>query len=736
MSFTTEFSICPHRFNAEVIDFLGDYPFAENRWPVVYLLKETGKKKLSAYVGETVDIITRLTTHLSHPDKCKLHEVLLISGNKFNKSATLDIEANCIKYLSGDGGYKLLNANLGLRDHDYYQKEELYSNIFRSIWEKLLREKVVKHTLRQIDNSDLFKYSPYKSLSEDQTKSLILILKSLLDDNYKSIVIEGGAGSGKTVLAVFLFKLLHTPTDDFNFGAFGPEDMVVADLVLQLKSKLPNPKMALVIAVDSFRSTVQKIFRNVEGLNAAMVVGPAGLRKNTYDIVLVDEAHRLRQRKNLGSYFGVFDITSEALGFDKEKNHELDWVLKQSAKNILFYDEFQSVRPSDVPQKAFDSLKNSVTTKTEYLYSQFRVKGGAKYVKFITCLLNGDVPRNTEKIKIKNYEFLLFHDLQQMIDQIREKERTEQLARTLAGFAWPWVSKKGKKKVKRDFDIEIGTIKLKWNSVNKDWINSPDAIREVGCIHTVQGYDLNYAGIILGNEIGYDRERGEIIIRRENYFDKNGKNGVKNTAQLKSFIINIYKTMMLRGIKGTYLYVCDEALREYFSKYIPVFGESDTIDTAKESVLKPYVNCVPLYDLSAAAGSFSEQQRVSAETIWYPVEDGIAISKDHFACKVVGESMNKEIPNGAICLFRKYSGGTRNGEIVLVALTDRQDVDFGSSYTVKKYFSKKKQGDDGYWEHEQIILKPLSTNPFYKNILLEGNELTLLEVIGIFEKVL
>ncbi|WP_298733988.1 DNA/RNA helicase domain-containing protein [uncultured Chitinophaga sp.] len=729
-----EYSIKQYDFNPEVIRQLDNSEVPEEFWPVVYLLKEKNKKNAAAYVGETIDIKTRLITHLNHPEKKKLQEAYLISSSQFNKSATLDIEANCIRYLSGDGMYKLLNGNLGLVHHNYYQKKELYDGIFQSVWEEFRSIGIAKHTLKQIDNSDLFKYSPYKSLNAAQTKSLILILESLLDDQYKSSVIEGCAGSGKTVLAVFLFKLLHTAAEDFNFRALGPEDKRIIELVQQIKQKLPRPEMALVIPMDSFRATVQTIFRHVEGLRADMVVGPADLRKNHYDIVVVDEAHRLRRRSNLGNYFGVFDKISEELGFDKDKDDELDWVLKRSDRSILFYDEFQSVKPSDVPQEKFDLLKNRKTTKTDFLYSQFRVKGGLMYVRFIDALLNcGRIP-GQEKVRFRKYDFLLFQDLSQMIEHIRKKDGEEELARVVAGYAWPWPSKKNKKA----YDINIGQLKLRWNSVKRNWIHSANAINEVGCIHTVQGYDLNYTGIIFGNEISYDKGKGEIIIKQNNYYDRNGKHGVKDPRQLKAFIINIYKTLMLRGIKGTYIYVCDEALREYFAQHIPLHNEIVPNETGTNEQMIPYVNSVPLYNLKAAAGSFSRQQLVSEDATWIFAgqQNGLRISKDHFACKVEGESMNKKIPNGAICLFRKYTGGTRNGEVVLVAHSDIQDADFGSNYTVKEYVSEKQYNADGTWEHERVLLKPCSTNPSFRDIVLEGSELSRLEVIGIFERVL
>jgi hypothetical protein len=102
---------------------------------------------------------------------------------------------------------------------------------------------------------------------------------------------------------------------------------------------------------------------------------------------------------------------------------------------------------------------------------------------------------------------------------------------------------------------------------------------------------------------------------------------------------------------------------------------------------------------------------------------------------VVGESMNKIIPNGSICLFRKYSGGSRNGQIVLVENTNFEDQDFGSHYTVKEYESKKYQDEDG-WRHQSIILKPRSYDESYSDIELKDDELNNFKVIGIFQKVL
>lgn len=106
-----------------------------------------------------------------------------------------------------------------------------------------------------------------------------------------------------------------------------------------------------------------------------------------------------------------------------------------------------------------------------------------------------------------------------------------------------------------------------WNHCTEGWVHTPEAIDEVGCIHSIQGYDLNYAFVILGNDIGYDKTTGKIIVHPENYYDKNGKR-TAGYDELLEYITNVYYVLMTRGIKGTYLYVCDDDLREYLSQYI------------------------------------------------------------------------------------------------------------------------------------------------------------------------
>ena len=158
----------------------------------------------------------------------------------------------------------------------------------------------------------------------------------------------------------------------------------------------------------------------------------------------------------------------------------------------------------------------------------------------------------------------------------------------------------------------------------------------------------------------------------------------------------------------------------------------------KESVLiieeSRGVFTIPLFDFHAAAGSFSEMQ-FEKDYSQIEVQEKYADNDDYFACKVVGESMNKRIPNGSICIFKKYDGGSRNGKIVLVENRDIQDPDFNSAFTVKTYSSQKSITNEG-WEHTEIILKPNSNDDSFQDIVIDKERGEGMKVIGEFVAVL
>ncbi len=528
-------------------------------FPTVYIIYCKNSKK--AYIGETTNILNRLNQHLKNSDKNQLKNIKIIFSHYFNKSSVLDIESNLIQNMLADKQFVLLNGNEGISNHHYYQKTD-YENTFKDIWKNLQFEKLVKNDLLDIQNSDLFKYSPYKALSEDQYNAIREYLFTLQNSTYKtSTFIQGSAGTGKTILAVYLVKLLLSNIDEEDLED-NFEVSPLIELAQEVKNKLKKNKdtlkIALVIPMTSLRKTLQNVFKSIYGLSNKMVIGPNEVKNDYYDLLIVDEAHRLKRRKNITGY-AEFDKTNKHFGLD-ENGNELDWIMMSSDNQLFFYDEKQSIRPTDVEKEKFERIKSS--SSIIKLKSQMRVQGGEDYIEFVDKLLT-----NCDNIKpweSSNYELKLFTSMPEMIKQLEEKEKEYGLCRTISGYSWKWLS------AKNDVpDITIDGVDLYWNRTSQDWINSTNKMTEMGCIHTTQGYDLNYSGIIFGTDITYNEQTQKIEIIKENYFDRNGKVGISD-EQLHDYIINIYKTIMYRGIKGTYVYCCDEKLRNYFKNFIPL----------------------------------------------------------------------------------------------------------------------------------------------------------------------
>lgn len=715
-----------YNFTKESLTKIELNPWVKNQWPLVYFIQNELERL--AYVGESTNALSRIKNHLVNPERRRLNKISIIGSDKFNKSATLDIESNLIQYISAEGTYDLQNGNYGLINHNYYQ-QDLYQDLFREIWSKLIEKKIVSKSLAEIENSEIFKYSPYKSLNEDQYNSVLEILEGLTIKKANRIFIKGSAGTGKTILATYLIKLLNSEIVDTSFEEFNDDELKEINYIKAFQAKYPKAKIGLVIAMTSLRESLKNVFKKIPGLKASMIINPSDTfkLKVKYDLLIVDEAHRLRQYKNIG-WMGAFKKNNRKLGLDDTGN-ELDWIIANSKNQVFFYDSAQSVKPSDIDEEKFDILLNDRNTLKLELTSQMRVQGGNNYIRFVDELLHAK--RDIKNIySAKDYELIFFDSLVDLYDELEKREKSDGLCRLVAGYSWPWLSEDNKSAV----DIEIDGLKFQWNQTTKDWINSINAFKEIGCIHTTQGYDLNYTGVIFGKEINYNKLTNKIEVDPQMYFDKYGKIGVTNIEDLKSYIVNIYKTLMYRGIKGTFIYACNDGLREYLKQHISTFKKQMPFRILHFEDAKPYVNSVPLIDISAAAGNFSDFQ-IHSDFEWVELPFNVAVKNNYFVCKVIGESMNKKIPNGAYCLFKRDEGGSRNGKIVLVELYDKQDWESGSRFTVKEYHSKKII-DENQWNHQSITLKPLSTNSRYKAIELTGDKINRLNVVGIFERVL
>ena len=588
-----------------------DYPFpgAEQEvaatthgtnWPVVYLIYNDSE----VYVGETTSAYVRYGQHASEngkyfKDRRRLNRISIIFDDLFNKSAILDIEQNLIHLLeadaaiqeeSGGHGRKLQNRNAGQSyAHDYYNRT-IYQAKVEEVWNRLLKRRFVSNSFLSIKNSDLFKYSPYTSLTAEQElvcRDIIRDIISRLSIGKKGMaVIKGAAGTGKSLVLINMIMTLLRSLYikyDYDFETDSEDDL---DDRYALHAELEtfyinwkkmtgrnSLKIGFVVPMSSIRSTFQMVFKyagkSTKGMKANMVIGPNAVvtdaDEQEYDVVFVDESHRLKRRVAMsGTEMGAFDKCCNKIGLNPHDADQLDFLLRKSKYQVLVYDENQSIKPTDIPVITMNNkISQNVTIRRE-LRSQMRCQGGGDFMQYIDDIFS---LRNPAKKTFGKYDFKLYDDPNKMIDFIVKKDADESLCRTLAGYSWEWVSSKDKTVP----DIELDGRKYFWNKTSSRWIlnSAPD---EIGCVHTSQGYDLNRVAVIFGREIDYDPATRAIRIDRRLFYDSKVKQQTTD-AQLKTFILNAYKVMLVRGIKGCYVYACNKNLRDFLHRYIPVSND-------------------------------------------------------------------------------------------------------------------------------------------------------------------
>ncbi|MDQ1546094.1 MAG: uncharacterized protein QOH69_998 [Actinomycetota bacterium] len=564
-------------------------------WPVVYVLEEarssssrgTSNAKLEdAYVGESLSASGRIKQHFGSPEKRHLRSARVILDDRFNKSVCLDLESYLIRMLAGDGKYRVLNRNDGITDADYFDRHN-YREHFRDVFNQLKDDGVFSRGIREIENSDLFKLSPFKALTPDQAIAVEDILEGLFADLAagipSTIVIQGAPGTGKTVIAIYLVKLLADIRDSTDVEDLDSDTMFSEFFVPGYRERLANFRIGLVVPQQSLRASIRNVFGKTPGLRSDMVMTAfeAGSSDKEFDLLIVDESHRLNQRANQpsASQNARFKAITQKLFFSDDKTKtQLDWIRARSKHQIFLLDADQSVRPADLQLSAVTALVNEATlaTRNYRLESQMRVRAGFDYVGFVRHTLSAKIPHRSgtrlSSVQLGEYDLRLFDSIAKMQSEIRHRDAEFGLSRLIAGYAWKWTTKGGKP----GYDIDVDGVQLRWNGKQTDWIASPNAVDEVGSIHTVQGYDLNYAGVIIGPDLGFDTDTRRLVVNRSSYFDVKG---MENNALLGNtyvsdnllrFVTNIYSVLLTRGIRGTYLYVCDPALRIYLSELIPL----------------------------------------------------------------------------------------------------------------------------------------------------------------------
>ncbi|MBR5176997.1 MAG: DUF2075 domain-containing protein, partial [Bacteroidales bacterium] len=358
-----------------------------------------------------------------------------------------------------------------------------------------------------------------------------------VDKKKRTIVIQGGPGTGKSVLAVNLLMSL------INKGL---------NAAYVTKNSAPRQAFLSLLSDNNARRRVdiEHLFRSPFGLNKA--------RSNDYDCLIVDEAHRL-VKKMYGDWGG---------------ENQVKECINASALTIFLLDEDQAVTKNDIGsvdeiQKWCDALgSRMILNKETVLVSQFRCNGSDAYIQFIDGLLQ----RNKEIIPIDlselNYDFRVFDSATEMRDALREKNQISNKARMVAGYCYDW----NVKNRRGDYDIVLpGGFRARWNLANdKIWAINPSSFEEVGCIHTAQGLEFEYVGVILGKDIYYDATKGAVMTDKTAISADDHSSGIRSASEQDAarLILNTYKTLLTRGQKGCYVYCEDDALRAYFKSFV------------------------------------------------------------------------------------------------------------------------------------------------------------------------
>jgi hypothetical protein len=570
----TDYKIEKFPFDSQAISFWAQAEQLGVNWPVVYTLSNDR----DIYVGETLSAVSRLNQHLANSSKNNLSRVQIILNERFNKSVCLDLESQLIRYLAADGKHRVLNANAGIQDANYYDRDK-YQQSFTELFELMVQDGLLSKPVPEIINSNLFKFSPFKAVTLEQAAALNGIIERIVEDlktgGDSQLIVQGDPGTGKTIVAIYLMKLLRDIARASEDELLEDESIFSDFFTPELSKLFGSLKIALVVPQQALRKTLEVVFSQTPGLSKDMVLTPFEVAASSedFDLLIVDEAHRLGQRSNQNSAMQNKKFTAlniELFGSDDKSKTQLDWIKARSRQQLLLLDTAQSIRPGDLPLETTTSIveKAKQSESWFHLASQMRVMGGNDYLAFVKDVFSETGSRAKD---FKGYDLRFFESFSDMRSEILRLDSEHGLSRLLAGYAWEY-----KTKTKPElFDIELEGIKMRWNQTVTDWVSSPTSPQEVGSIHTIQGYDLNYAGVIIGNDIGYDPVLKKVFLRRDNYFDKKGKEnnrvlGIEySDDDVLHFVLNIYKVLLTRGIKGTFVYVCNPRLREFFKSKFP-----------------------------------------------------------------------------------------------------------------------------------------------------------------------
>ena len=557
---------------ANIMAFHNEKPNLLLDYPVVYIHAwKTANDLYDVYIGESNDIVDRTKTHWKdHADsnkwQSKMHDsTIYVIGHKlFNKSLTLDIENKLIQYISSMGGFSIhqVHNGRGNPQNQYYTHDEL-TPIFEDIWNSLRdKDKRLFFPRNEVENFALFKASPMHTLTYSQMNIQQQIVnrvkKAINEEKYGQLIfIQGEAGTGKTVLTSHAFY------DLFNMK-FRSGKKVHACLMVNHDEQL-----------SVYNAMAQTL--NFKDENDEYVVyKPTSFINKTFnyeiDVSFVDEAHLLLTQGKQ-SYRG---------------KNQLEDIIKKSRVTVVMFDENQILTAQQYWEaQVLEGFKSLAIKQGNFLEltDQMRMNAGPQTIKWIDSFTKD---RRIESIPYdEKYEIKVFDSPESLQEAIKNKSLRQEskLSRLIATYDWDYSSLHAPTTGKY-WSVEIGNWSLPWNREllkdmspqeiknikTKAWHEQEQTINEVGSTFTIQGFDLVYAGVILGPSITY--RNGRIVIDPSK--SKNDRATQKRTLSNNSkqsfgeiLIQHEMRVLMTRGVKGLYIYACDEELRDALKNSVP-----------------------------------------------------------------------------------------------------------------------------------------------------------------------
>lgn len=529
------------------------------------------------------------------------------------------------------------------------------------------------------------------------------------------VIVQGGPGTGKSVIAINLLGALIARKRNVRYVS---------------KNAAPRAVYEAKLTGTLTKTRISNLFCG----SGAFVNDEV----DTYDTLIVDEAHRLNEKSGLYRNLG---------------DNQVKELIRAARCTVFFVDDNQRVTLLDIghtEELRRHARELGVEVTELELSSQFRCNGSDGYLAWLDHTLDIRETANPT-LDTAEYDFRVFDNPADLHALIELKNRANNRSRVVAGYCWKWPSKKDP----AAWDIEMPAFgyQRRWN-LDKDgslWIVTPGSVEQVGCIHTCQGLELDYVGVIIGPDLAYRDGRVVTDATKRASSDRSVK-GLKTMlkdererahALADAIVKNTYRTLMTRGMKGCYVYCTDAPLAEYLrSRLRAAHGvtDADSAEVAPSATARAESNVVPLrrvtkeerdagmaaapvVDLRFAAGTFSETQALeNGADHWVALPDWVRPQPGLFVAQVVGESMNRRIPNGAWCLFRANPAGSRQGKVVVVQHRSIEDPETGGRYTVKIYASEKVPLEDGGWRHERITLRPDSDRSGFEPIEIDVHE--------------